>query len=207
MQELLCTTLYRARLIRCVFIPELFIRQPAGSSKTSQSSSSSARRSKPAPRAPADPSLSSPQGASLAASLARADISHFKSVRPSNNRHRWGGGRRADGWTPASNAPSLLPAAVDTSHCPLPLKSPRIIQWGRTGRRAGRGRSRPARRLAPTNDRPHPPRIIFPLLPSSRFPFAAAAAPSLVSLSQNERERRTPSWGSLNHSERASSSL
>ena len=78
---------------------------------------------------------------------------------------------------------------------------------GQAGGRAGRGRSRPARRLAPTNDRPHPPRIIFPLLPSSRFPFAAAAAPSLVSLSQNERERRTPSWGSLNHSERASSSL
>ena len=113
------------------------------------------------------------------------------------------GGRQRRTPRPAPPPPSLLPAAVDTSHCPLPLKSPRIIQWGRTDRRAGGGRSRPARRLAPTNDRPHPPRIIFPLLPFLPFSICSCRR-SFPRLAIAERTRTTNSVVGISKPQRAS---
>ena len=174
-------------------------------SKTSQSSPSAARRSKPPSRAPTDPSLSSPQGASPDGPL--GPISRISKVsvrvRPSNDRpsvHRCSmerpmGCRRLAPNTadPACSVPPSLPPsvapAVDTSHCPLPLKSPRIIQWGRTDGRTEKPVSQPDVWRQRASERANPALyslfLPFPSLPL-HFPFAAAA-PSLASLSQNER--------------------
>ena len=166
-------------------------------------------RHSPLPRAPRRRRLA--WSASQSVSRA-ADISHFKSVRPparpsvrptvrpttvhrSSDRWSMEGCRRWHRTLRTWRTPSLPPSpAVDTSHCPLPLKSPRIIQWGRTDERTDGEAGQPARRLAPTRERtnertPHyiPFPLPFPSLPL-RFPFAAAAAPSLRYRRTNENE-------------------
>ena len=92
---------------------------------------------------------------------------------------------------------SSLPPAVDTSHCPLPLKSPRIIQWGRTDGEA----SQPDVWRQRTSERtPH--YIPFPSSPFSICSCRSLPRSLAIPERTNERERRSRGDLCLNHSER-----
>ena len=117
-------------------------------------------------------------------------------------------GRWVDGRRRRTPRPAPLPSPCRCRYISLSPPSEESSNYsvgpnGQAGGRAGRGRSRPARRLAPTNDRPHPPRIIFPLLPFLPFSICSCRR-SFPRLAIAERTRTTNSVVGISKPQRAS---
>ena len=167
----------------------------------SQSSPSAARRSKLPSRAPTDPSLSSPQGASSAPLGPISRISKV-SVRPLRQPSIFV--RSSDRWDDVgvgAEHRELPPARCRYISLSPPSEESSNYSVGPNGRR-----SQPARRLAPTNERANPALYSLPFL--SVFHLQLPLPASLARYPRtNERTRTSKSWGSLSKPQRASSSL